>query len=103
MYLLLHFWWRRKVARNIEKRIPEQKGPGDPNLRLAFRQSASFNRSVFQVNPIGWGKKTHRKMEAIIQSANQQTELLNDRYTDPSGKRSELAALDSLNGGELKI
>ena len=103
VYLLLHFWWRRKVARNIEKRIPEQKGPGDPNLRLAFRQSVSFNRSVFQVNPVGWGKKTTRKMEAIIQSANQQTELLNDRYTDPSGKRSELAALDSLNGGELKV
>jgi hypothetical protein len=100
VFLLLHFWWRRKVARNIEKRIPEQKGPGDPNLRLSFRASVSFNRSVFQLDPIGWGKRTTRKLEAIIQSANQQTELLNDRYTDPSGKGSELASLDSLSGGE---
>ena len=68
-----------------------------------FRNSVSFNRSVFQFDPAGWGKRTIRKMEAIIQSANQQTELLNDRYTDPSGKRTELAALDSQNDGELKI
>jgi len=103
VYLLFHFWWRRRVARNIEKRIPEQKGPGDPNLRLSFRNSVSFNRSVFQPDPIGWGKRTIRKMEGIIQSANQQTEMLNDRYTDPSGKRSEIASLDSQDAGELKV
>jgi hypothetical protein len=103
VYLALHFWWRRKVARNIEKRIPEQKGPGDPNLRLSFRTSVGFNRSIFQPDPVGWSKRTMRKLEAIIQSANQQTELLNDRYTDPSGKRSELAALDKLDAGELKV
>ncbi len=103
VYLLLHFWWRRRVARNIENRIPEQKGPGDPNLRLSFRNSVSFNRSVFQPDPIGWGKRTIRKMEGIIQSANQQTEKLNDRYTDPSGKRSELASLDDQDAAELKV
>jgi len=94
VYLLLHFWWRRKVARNIEKRIPAQKGPGDPNLRLSFRNSTQFNRSVFQPDPIGWSKRTMRRLESIIQSANQQTERLNDRYTDPSGKRSELVELE---------
>jgi hypothetical protein len=87
-YLLLHFWWRRSVARNIQKRIPEQKGPGDPNLRLAFLSSVRSNRSIFQNEPAGWSKRTLRKLETIIQSANQQTELLNDRYTDPSGKQS---------------
>lgn len=102
-YLLLHFWWRRRVARNIEKRIPEQKGPGDPNLRLAFLHSVRSNRSVFQNTPVGWGKRTLRKLESIIQSANQQTELLNDRYTDPSGKQTELHALDKLNETELKV
>ncbi len=98
VYLLLHFWWRRKVARNIEKRIPAQKGPGDPNLRLSFRGSTQFNRSIFQPAPIGWSKRTLRKLESIIQSANQQTERLNDRYTDPSGKRSKLAELDKPEG-----
>ncbi len=103
VYLLFHFWWRRKLARKIEKRIPAQKGPGDPNLLLAFRSSTKFNRSVFQPNPVGWGKRTMKKLESIIQSANQQTERLNDRYTDPSGKRSEIAELESQSGGELKI
>jgi GTPase SAR1 family protein len=96
-YLLLHYWWRRKVAKNIEKRIPLQKGPGDPNLRLSFRSCTQINRSIFQPDPKGWSKRTRRKLESIIQSANQQTERLNDRYTDPSGKRTELAEPDSLN------
>jgi hypothetical protein len=103
VYLALHYWWRRRVARKIESRIPEQKGPGDPNLRLAFRTSASLTRSIFQVSPVGWGKRTLRKLESIIQSANQQTEVLNDRYTDPSGKRAELTELESVSGAELKI
>ncbi len=97
VYLSLHFWWRRKVAGNIMKRIPAAKGPGDPNLQLSFRNSTQFSRSVFQPSPIGWGKRTLRKLESIIQSANQQTEKLNDRYTDPSGKRTELAELDRQN------
>ncbi|MCK5360986.1 MAG: dynamin family protein [Gammaproteobacteria bacterium] len=100
IYLLLHFWWRSRVASKIENRIPEQKGPGDPNLRLSFRSSVRFSRSVFQTSPDGWGKRTIRKLEDIIQSANQQTELLNDRYTDPSGKRSEL---DSMNNEKTKV
>ncbi|MFW2438029.1 MAG: hypothetical protein ACN4GR_01510 [Arenicellales bacterium] len=66
-------------------------------MLLAFRSSTKFNRSVFQPNPIGWGKHAVKKLESIIQSANQQTERLNDRYTDPSGKRSEIAELDSQN------
>lgn len=102
IYLLLHFWWRSRVASKIENRIPEQKGPGDPNLRLAFRSSVRFSRSVFQTAPNGWGKRIKRKLEDIIQSANQQTELLNDRYTDPSGKRSELASLNNEEVEERK-
>jgi hypothetical protein len=102
-YLGLHFWWRNRVARKIENRIPEQKGPGDPNLRLAFRSTTKMGRSIFQPQPVGWGKRTLKKLEAIIQSANQQTEVLNDRYTDPSGKRAELASLDDEKDVELKL
>lgn len=98
VYLSLHFWWRRKVARHILKRIPAQKGPGDPNLQLSFRHSTQYSRSVFQPSPIGWSKRTLRKLESIIQAANQQTEKLNDRYTDPSGKRTELDELDRQKG-----
>jgi len=90
LYQAGHFWWRKRVAARIVRRIPEQKGPGDPNLRLAFQRSSRVNRSIFQPQPAGWGKRTMHKLETIIQGANNQIEQLNDRYADPSGKRAAL-------------
>ena len=96
VYLALHYWMRKRAAATVMKRIPVQIGPGDPDLRLAFKRSTRFDRSIFQRNPTGWGKRSIKRLEAIILSANQQIEHLNDRYTDPSGRNQEMASLGAM-------
>jgi hypothetical protein len=91
IYLGLHFWLRKRSRMKIMHRIPAQKGPGDPDLRLAFKRSTRFDRSIFQRAPTGWGKRAVKRLEAIILSANQQIENLNDHYADPSGRNQEAA------------
>ena len=93
VYLGLHFWVRKRTTATIMKRIPVQIGPGDPDLRLAFKRTTRFDRSIFQRSPAGWGKRAIKRLEAIILSANQQIEHLNDRYADPAGKNQEMASL----------
>ena len=93
VYLGLHFWVRKRTTVTIMKRIPVQIGPGDPDLRLAFKRTTRFDRSIFQRSPAGWGKRAIKRLEAIILSANQQIEHLNDRYADPAGKNQEMASL----------
>jgi len=92
LYLALHFWVRKRAGEKILQRIPHQKGPGDPDLRRAFKRSIRFDRSIFQREPAGWGKRTNKRLEAIILSANQQIERLNDLYADPSGRHQAAAS-----------
>lgn len=92
VYLGLHYWNRKRATAAVMNRIPVQIGPGDPDLRLAFRRTTRFERSIFQRSPAGWGKRAVKRLEAIILSANQQIEHLNDHYADPAGKNQEMAA-----------
>lgn len=96
VFLGLHFWLRKRAAAAVLKRIPAQIGPGDPDMRLAFKRSTRFDRSIFHRNPAGWGKRSVKRLEAIILSANQQVERLNDHYADPSGRNQEVADLGAM-------
>ncbi|MCY4506106.1 MAG: dynamin family protein, partial [Acidobacteria bacterium] len=51
----------------------------------AFRNSAGGWRSIFWRRPVGWEPRSRRRVADVLLEANGYVQLLNDRYTDPSG------------------
>jgi hypothetical protein len=44
-------------------------------------------RSIFAPDPVGWSGRNRKALRRIVASANRLVQTLNDRFTDPSGKR----------------
>ncbi|MEN8803211.1 MAG: hypothetical protein ABF297_14665, partial [Thiogranum sp.] len=86
--LYLHFQARRwaagKVLGEIRRENSEEEGE---RLSRAFKRNTTLWRSIFDPDPAGWTGRNRKALKAIIRSANQLVQALNDRFTDPSGKR----------------
>lgn len=82
-----HHFIRRRVAQRLMFRSLQEIG--DQNQRgnyvRALEKNCRWYRSVFRVNPAGWGKRTNRRLENVIDEANIFMQTLNDLYTNPSG------------------
>ncbi|MCG6934690.1 MAG: dynamin family protein [Proteobacteria bacterium] len=86
--LLVHglsrHWAARSTLRYLRKTaISDEEAE---MLGRAFRKNTRWWRSVFRPNPVGWGRRVHRKLHAIIAAADEHIQSLNDRFTSPSGK-----------------
>ena len=55
-------------------------------LGEAYRGSMDW-RERDPADPAGWTGRNRKALKAIIRSANHLVQALNDRFTDPSGKR----------------
>jgi len=86
--LYLHFHARRwaagKVLGEIRQENSEEEGE---RLSRAFKRNITLWRSIFDPDPAGWTGRNRKALNAIISSANHLVQALNDRFTDPSGKR----------------
>jgi hypothetical protein len=86
--LYLHFLARRwaagKVLGEIRQENNEKEGE---RLSRAFKRNITLWRSIFDHDPAGWTGRNRKALKAIISSANHLVQALNDRFTDPSGKR----------------
>ena len=86
----VHARLRGRAARSVLARLAKQ--PPDAHgtrfadsLPRAFRNSASGWRSIFWRCPVGWEARCRRRVGEVLLEANSYVQLLNDRYTDPSG------------------
>ena len=86
----VHARLRGRAARAVLARLAKQ--PQDAHgtrfadsLPRAFRNSASGWRSIFSRGPTGWEGRARRRIGDVLAEANGYVQLLNDRYTDPSG------------------
>ena len=86
----LHARLRGRAARAVLARLAKQ--PPDTHgtrfadsLPRAFRNSAGGWRSIFWRRPVGWEGRSRRRVADVLLEANGYVQLLNDRYTDPSG------------------
>ncbi len=86
----LHARLRGRAARAVLARLAKQ--PPDAHgtrfadsLPRAFRNSAGGWRSIFWRRPVGWEPRSRRRVADVLLEANGYVQLLNDRYTDPSG------------------
>lgn len=93
----LHARLRGRAARAVLARLAKQ--PPDAHgtrfadsLPRAFRNSAGGWRSIFWRRPVGWEGRGRRRVADVLSEANGYVQLLNDRYTDPSGTGGDAAA-----------
>jgi len=83
-----HFTVRHWAARHLQKRFSKEL-PEVEAVRMGriLRKNTRFWRSIFEVEPTGWGQRHQRLLHQIIDDAKQHVQTLNDHYTDPAGKR----------------
>jgi hypothetical protein len=84
-----HFTVRKWSARAILKAIAREY-PGDEGeqLQRAFRRNIRIHRSIFEPDPAGWTRWNRKRLRRVVADADHYVQTLNDRFTDPSGKKS---------------
>ena len=84
----LHFtarsWAAKKVLQEILARYKEDESE---RMARAFKRNTRIWRSIFDPDPAGWSGRNRRALKRIVTNANRLVQTLNDRFTDPSGKR----------------
>jgi hypothetical protein len=86
--LYLHFMARRWAKRRILRAIREENTDEEAErLGRAFQRNTRIWRSIFAPDPVGWSGRNRKLLRRIVASANRLVQTLNDRFTDPSGKR----------------
>ena len=93
----LHARLRGRAARAVLARLAKQ--PPDAHgtrfadsLPRAFRNSVGGLGGIFRRRPAGWDGRARRRVADVLAEANGYVQLLNDRYTDPSGAGGGTAA-----------
>ena len=86
----LHFlsrkWSAKSVVAHIKASIPlevEQE-----SMTRAFLRNVRFWRSIFCRNPVGWGQRTGKQLQAVINDTGKYIQSLNDQFAVPSGERN---------------
>jgi hypothetical protein len=86
--LYLHFLVRGRVEGKVLAEIRRENDEEEAErLSRAFKRNTTLWRSIFDPDPAGWTKRNRKALKAIISGANHLVQSLNDRFTDPSGKR----------------
>ncbi len=88
-----HFAVRRWVANRIVKRTREEGGESPSaeieGLVAAFNRNTRPWFSIFHPFPVGWNLFSRKKITQVLLDADHYIQSLNDRFTDPSGKKGE--------------
>ncbi|MEW8031448.1 MAG: dynamin family protein [Candidatus Thiodiazotropha endolucinida] len=92
--VVIHFAVRLVAARSLLKRLRKQVSSAGikGNPVSAFLRSTKPWRSIFRKNPAGWGRKSKRQLREVLQATDTYIQTLNDRFTNPSGSETLLAA-----------
>lgn len=92
-FVMAHFGVRRWVAGRIIKRM--RREGGDTPSSEVEGLVAAFNRntrpwfSIFHPFPVGWNLFSRKKIGRVLLDSDDYIQSLNDRFTDPSGKKVE--------------
>ena len=95
--VLVHRALRNSAARHVLKTLRRDSGLGDhhDSIVRAFEVNARSWWPFFFTKPRGWNPLTRRKLDRILSDAHRGIQALNDRYTDPSGRRAGAAVARS--------
>lgn len=84
-----HYWVRGVVAKRVAAKLSVVYGQVDLNLRQAFLKTAGGFRSIFGLEPAGWGLRAAKQLRMLREIAADHIQSLNDSFADPSGKSEE--------------
>jgi hypothetical protein len=102
----LHYRLRRFASRGIMKWLRKQaKGREEEQQLLGgFARSTRIWRSLFNVGPAGWGRRSQRQLARVVGDTDRFVQRLNDGFADPSGggagERLQAAAVSALQQHE---
>ncbi|MCG6966075.1 MAG: dynamin family protein [Chromatiaceae bacterium] len=95
VWLAVHFGVRRVAAKSLlgtAQRLGQQQGIRG-SLKEAFRLNTRPWRSIFSRSPAGWGRRSRRRIQQVLEDTDRYVQELNDRFANPSGNPPlELAA-----------
>ncbi len=85
--LYLHHRLRKFAARGVQKWLGRKAQGRDEELQLlgGLERSTRPWRSLFNVTPAGWGKRSKRQLARVVGDTDRFVQNLNDRFADPSG------------------
>jgi len=80
---------RKYAAKSVTRWLKKTYVNDDDFARLsrAFAKNTRPWRSIFAKEPVGWNKRSTAKIKDVVQEADSYVQLLNDKFTNPSGMR----------------
>jgi len=96
--MILHLKVTKKAAHSVIDKFKRNKEMTDNYARecvvRAFQKNTCLFRSLFiwLVNePIGWSQSSQQRLREVLNDLNRYIQSLNNRFTNPSGKKTEVA------------
>lgn len=86
----------QKILKQLQYEITDEYTR--EGLMRAFGKNTGTWRALFIwfINqPVGWGQKMHLRINNVLGSVNGYVQQLNDRFTNPSGRDSKLAPVET--------
>jgi hypothetical protein len=87
IWLAVHYGVRKLAAKSLvgaAERMGQKLGIRG-SLAAAFRANTRPWRSIFSRQPAGWGRRSRRRIQRVLEDADRYVQDLNDRFTNPSG------------------
>src|SRR5262249_20146893 len=86
-----HIGIRKLAARSVIARLRRETtdmGCRDflANFTRPFPKNPSLWHTFFHKRPVGWGRRTQRRLREVLIEANRYVQDLNDKFTNPSGQ-----------------
>jgi len=90
LFTYLHFRVRRLAASRVLREIDRDYTPGLEHDRMqhAFRFNTRPWHCIFRKTPVGWNHLSRKRLQRVIAEANNYVQILNDKFTDPSGDQT---------------
>jgi len=87
IWLAVHYGVRHLAAKSLlgrAERLGQQLGVRG-SLSSAFRANTKPWHSIFSRRPVGWNRRSRKRIQKVLEAADRYVQDLNDRFTDPSG------------------
>ncbi|MFM2042921.1 MAG: hypothetical protein RLY86_1497 [Pseudomonadota bacterium] len=91
LVLALRAWGGRIAARRVARDVPERRGAFQLELRRAFLAATRWPLFLRR-RPVGWSRRTDRRLDRIHEQVAVEVRRMNDRYARPGAAPAETAA-----------
>jgi len=100
----LHTRLRKLAARGVIKWLSSQARGRDEELQLlgGFSRSTRIWRSLFNVTPAGWGRRSRHQLARVVGDTDRFVQRLNDSFANPSGSTASVEPVAAPAEGNVK-